>query len=87
MVNNVYTFYNNVYTRCVKAKCIKCNPNLTLKKSYTSNNMVISQKLKNNLGGSVQYGNFYLGEPLSINYLGRTEGQPGGSGMPPRNRY
>jgi hypothetical protein len=49
--------------------------------------MVIAQKLKNNLGGSVQYGNFYLGEPLSINYLGRTEGQPGGSGMPPRNRY
>jgi hypothetical protein len=33
------------------------------------------------------YGNFYLGKPLNINYLGRIEGMPGGSGMPPINRF
>ena len=39
------------------------------------------------VGGTTQFGNFYLGQPLSLNYLGRTEGQPGGSGIPPRNRF
>ena len=39
------------------------------------------------LGGKIQYGNFYLGQPLNINYLGRMEGMPGGSGMPPKNRF
>jgi len=38
-------------------------------------------------GGITQFGNFYLGKPLLINYLGRTEGQPGGSGSPPRNSF
>jgi hypothetical protein len=39
------------------------------------------------MAGKLQYGNFYLGQPLNINYLGRIEGMPGGSGMPPRNRF
>lgn len=39
------------------------------------------------MGGTTQFGNFYLGQPLLLNYLGRTEGQPGGSGIPPRNRF
>jgi hypothetical protein len=39
------------------------------------------------MAGKLQYGNFYLGQPLNINYLGRMEGMPGGSGMPPRNRF
>lgn len=38
-------------------------------------------------GGITQFGNFYLGQPLSLNYLGRTQGQPGGSGIPPRNKF
>ena len=37
--------------------------------------------------GTTQFGNFYLGQPLSLNYLGRMEGQPGGSGLPPRNKF
>ena len=37
--------------------------------------------------GKIQFGNFYLGQPLDINYLGRTQGMPGGSGKPPTNRY
>jgi hypothetical protein len=78
---------NNVYNKCIKNKCIKFNPNLTLKKPHIPYNLIVSQKIQTKLGGSINYGNFYLGNPLSINYLGRTEGQPGGSGAPPKNKY
>jgi hypothetical protein len=47
----------------------------------------ITQLVNLNKGGSIQYGNFYLGEPLNVNYLGRMAGMPGGSGMPPLNRF
>jgi len=36
--------------------------------------------------GQTQYANAPLGIPARVNYLGKTEGQPGGSGMPPKNR-
>jgi len=39
------------------------------------------------MAGKLQFGNFYLGQPLNINYLGRMEGMSGGSGMPPKNRF
>ncbi len=39
------------------------------------------------LGGTTQFGNGYLGKPVNVNYLGRGEGQPGGSGAPPINRF
>jgi hypothetical protein len=39
------------------------------------------------ISGKTQFGNFYLGQPLQLNYLGRCEGMPGGSGMPPINRF
>ena len=52
-----------------------------------SNNIRVSQIIKTSLGGRTQYGNFYLGKPLQLNYLGRTEGMPGGSGSPPLNRF
>lgn len=38
-------------------------------------------------GGITQFGNFYLKQPLTLNYLGRMEGQPGGGGGPPKNRF
>lgn len=38
-------------------------------------------------GGITQYGNFYLNQPLSLNYLGRMEGQSGGGGSPPKNTF
>lgn len=47
----------------------------------------IAAIVKSTKGGTTQYGNFYLGQPLNINYLGRMEGMPGGSGMPPLNRF
>jgi hypothetical protein len=52
-----------------------------------SNNMRISQVVNNYRGGKTQYGNFYLGQPLNVNYLGRLEGMPGGSGTAPKNRF
>lgn len=50
-----------------------------------SNNRRISQIVNYSKGGKSQYGNFYLGQPLNVNYLGRIEGMPGGSGSPPSN--
>ena len=52
-----------------------------------SNNLRISQIINYSKGGKTQYGNFYLGQPLKINYLGRIEGMAGGSGSPPINRF
>jgi hypothetical protein len=52
-----------------------------------SNNMRVSQVVNNYRGGKTQYGNFYLGQPLNVNYLGRMEGMPGGSGTAPRNTF
>lgn len=52
-----------------------------------SYNTRISQIINFSKGGKTQYGNFYLGQPLKLNYLGRTEGMPGGSGAPPLNRF
>ena len=46
-----------------------------------------SHVIRTSLGGSTQYGNNYLGEPLNLNYLGNPQGRPGGSGMPPKNRF
>jgi hypothetical protein len=62
-----------------------------IKKSFlrqnTSNSQRISQVINSSIGGSTQFGNYYLGEPVVFNYLGRVEGQPGGSGAPIRNRF
>ena len=56
------------------------NPNISYKQQ-------ISIKINTTVGGNVHYGNYYLGKPLQVNYLGRTEGQPGGSGAPLRNKF
>jgi hypothetical protein len=53
----------------------------------TSYNYRVSQIVNYSKGGKYQFGNFYLGQPLNINYLGRYEGMPGGSGRPPTNRF
>ena len=53
-----------------------------------------SQKIANTLnsvykGGRIQYGNTYLGtfNGFGLNYLGRLEGMPGGSGAPFKNKF
>lgn len=62
-----------------------------INKSFLKNNKSsaqrISQVISSSKGGSTQFGNYYLGEPTVFNYLGRVEGQPGGSGAPLRNRF
>ena len=52
-----------------------------------SYNQQISQKINTSLGGKIHFGNFYLGKPPVYNYLGRTEGQLGGGGIPIRNTF
>lgn len=48
-------------------------------------NIRISQAITGTLGGKITYGNF--NKPVSINYLGGWEGQPGGLPRPLRNRF
>ena len=55
--------------------------------SNISNKQRISQTIISSLGGRTQFGNYYLGQPVVANYLGRYEGQPGGSGAPLRNKF
>ena len=82
------------------SQAVNINPNLKtcnyinneiIKKSFLRNNVSNSQRvaqvISNSVGGSTQFGNYYLGEPVVFNYLGRVEGQPGGSGTPLRNRF
>lgn len=87
-----YDFKNKYNER----QCVwKCDKNKWDKFKFSSmdNNPNISYKqqrsiiIKNSIGGSVHYGQYYLGKPIQVNYLGRTEGQPGGSGAPLRNQF
>jgi hypothetical protein len=38
-------------------------------------------------GGRPVFVNINIEQPLNVNYLGRVQGQLGGSGAPPRNRF
>jgi hypothetical protein len=88
-LNNPYisSLPKKIYCRCVERRYKYQDPQVEATYSNMSKQQLTAQIIKINLGGSTQYGNFYLGKPLSINYLGRTEGQPGGGGMPPKNKY
>lgn len=72
---------------CVPNKYDKNTPGSDAASARVSYATKISQIIQSKKGGTVQFGNFYLGQPLNVNYLGRTEGMPGGGGMPPRNRF
>ena len=86
--------YNSLYPNTEKLNC-SCIPDKYDKNTVgsdspsikISNNVRISQIVNFYKGGKTQYGNFYLGQPLYINYLGRMEGMPGGSGQPPKNYF
>lgn len=88
------TEYNSIYGETGNFKRY-CNNNIynknvpgsdspSAKVSYATK---IAQIIQSTKGGKTQYGNFYLGQPLNINYLGRMEGMPGGGGAPPLNRF
>jgi hypothetical protein len=87
--------YNNLYSDDGKINTCYCIPNKydkntpgsmssSAKVSYATK---IAQTINSAKGGKSQFGNFYLGQPLNINYLGKIEGMPGGSGMPPKNKF
>jgi hypothetical protein len=52
-----------------------------------STNLRISQIINASLGGKINFGNCYLGQPPLIDALGSIEGQPGGSFSPVRNKF
>lgn len=72
---------------CIPEKYDKRIPGSDSVSYRIPNNVRISQVIQTSLGGSTQYGNFYLGQPLNLNYLGNAQGMPGGSGMPPKNTF
>lgn len=39
------------------------------------------------MNGQIHFGNGYLGQTRTLNYLGKMEGMPGGSGSPPTNKF
>jgi hypothetical protein len=91
---NYIAAYNGLFPNSKQLDCLcissKYNKNVIGSDSPSikiSNNMRKSQIINYSRGGRTQYGNSYLGQPLNINYLGRAEGMPGGSGKPPTNRF
>jgi hypothetical protein len=55
--------------------------------SNISTNQRAAQIINSAIGGNTYFGSYYLGEPVVFNFLGRVEGQIGGSGAPLRNRF
>jgi len=93
-IMNYITLYNQLFPENPK-NCV-CIPDQYDKYTVGSDSPSIKESRqfwvsylcrRNILGGTIQYGNGYLGQPIQINYLGRGEGQPGGSGAPPRNKF
>ena len=82
--NGIYG-YNPAQCVCIPDKYDKYEVSYNSPSTKVSNKIKISQIFNYSKGGKTQYGNFYLGQPLNVNYLGRMEGMPGGSGSPPRN--
>lgn len=72
---------------CISNKYDKNTPISNSSSAKISNAVRTSQIVNFSKGGNTQYGNFYLGQPLNLNYLGKMEGMPGGSGMPPLNKF
>ena len=72
---------------CIPNKYDKNTPGSDSSSAKTSYATRIAGIIQQTKGGKSQYGNFYLGQPLNINHLGRIQGMPGGSGMPPTNKF
>jgi hypothetical protein len=85
--NAVYADKQFCYCKPEIFKKASANPN----GSYNSRNLRVSSIVNNSFkGGRIQFGNTYLGTSLNgvgLNYLGRLEGMPGGSGTPIKNKF
>lgn len=79
MTSSTRKMINNPIVHC---RCIPTVINKYLIDSNkVSNNMRIAQINHLYKGGKLRYS----GQPININYLGRSEGMSGGSGSPPTN--
>ena len=75
-------------------KC-DCKPQIYKKEScqpysnYNSHNLKVASAINRYKGGRIQFGNTYLGtfNGYGLNYLGRSEGMPGGGGIPIKNKF
>ena len=91
---NYIAQYNALHPNSYQLQCV-CIPDKYDKtilgsdspSTRVSKNMRVSQIVNFYKGGKTQYGNFYLHQPLNINYLGRMEGMAGGGGSPPVNKF
>ena len=85
-----YNAIIDAYSKKIICKCYQEEYKKFTSSSTTnniSNSQRVAQVINSTVGGSTHFGNYYLGEPVVFNYLGRVEGQPGGSGAPLRNRF
>jgi hypothetical protein len=88
IMNSISTDPNNIitYNNCNNNN-IKKNSSFQQVSDNLSTKQRQSQIITSSVGGRVQFGNYYLGQPVVANYLGNYQGQPGGSGAPLRNRF
>jgi len=86
-LNALYPNTNNIKCLCIPDKYDKNIPGSDSGSYKVPHKMWHSHIIRTSLGGSTQYGSFYLGQPLNLNYLGNPQGSPGGSGAPPKNRF
>lgn len=85
-------FYGDANSRLNHGKRENSNENKNLLKNNTNQStaMRFANVINTNgLGNSknTRFGNDYTNRPSLVTYLGKTEGQPGGSGAPPRNKF
>jgi uncharacterized Zn-finger protein len=55
--------------------------------SNSSRNMRISNTIQSNYGGRPRFIDLTNTAPITLNYLGRLEGMPGGGGSPIKNKF
>lgn len=81
--------FNNTYCNCLKRKEGKFNPSDYVKNNTTKNSSNMSQNMKNSqILNNTTKGRVTFGQPFNkINYLGRLEGQLGGSGQSIKNTF
>ena len=86
-LNALYPNTNNINCSCIPDNYDKNIPGSDSGSYKVPRKIWYSHVIRTSLGGSTQYGNNYLGEPLYLNYLGNPQGMPGGGGLPPKNRF
>ena len=85
--NAVYVDKKYCYCQRDVLKTASSDPNSAF---YTRNQKIANAVNNNYKGGRLQFGNTYLGSfngDLGLNYLGRLQGMPGGSGTSFKNKF